>query len=153
MIDIYNTQDIFNRQSGSGFAYTLLLSVDEQAAFAWIKANTASNAVFQWDAWERGVEGWANMAAFAERRLAVGLPISMVPLHKYEEGSRRSAWLFETTSAEGAHEFAVRNGIQYVYLGGPERRRHPDAQPRFEGAPALFDPVFRNSEIAIFRVK
>lgn len=153
VVDIYNTQDIFNRQMGSGFSYTLLLSADEQAAFAWIKANTAPNAVFQWDAWERGVEGWATMAAFAERRLAVGLPISMVPLHKYEEGSRRSAWLFETSSASGAHEFAVRNGIQYVYLGGPERKRHPGAPQRFDGAPELFEPVFRNGEIAIYRVR
>ena len=152
-IDIYNTQDIFNRQMGSGFSYTLLLSNDEMAAFAWIKANTAPNAVFQWDAWERGVEGWANMAAFAERRLAVGLPISMVPLRKYEEGARRATWLFETSGSEGAHDFAVRTGIEYVYFGGPERKRHPGAQQRFEGAPALFDPVFRNAEITIYRVR
>ena len=153
LIDIYNTQDIFNATEVAGFRVVLLLSPEEQQAFTWIQANTPPGALFQWDALERGVEGWANLPAFAERRLAVGLPISMVPLRKYQEGARRATWLFESSSSEGAHEFAVRNGIEYVYLGGPERKRHPGAQQRFEGAPALFEPVFRNAEITIYRVR
>jgi uncharacterized membrane protein len=54
---------------------------------------------------------------------------------------------------EGAHAIAARNGIQYLYLGTPERRRHPSALARFDGAPGFFEPVFRNREATIYRVK
>ena len=40
----------------------------------------------------RGAEMWAHIPAFAERRMGVGVPLSMVPLQKYEEGSRRVQW-------------------------------------------------------------
>lgn len=152
-IDIYNTQDIYNWAQGPGFSWTLLISSAEQEAFAWIRANTAPGAVFQLDAWERGADGWATMAAFAERRLAVGLPISMVPLQKYEEGSRRAAWIFDHEDVDAVHALAARNGVEYLFVGGPERRRHPGVQERFDAASGYFQPVFRNDEVTIYRVR
>jgi hypothetical protein len=152
IIDVYNTQDIHNVAQGAGFTWTLLLSPAEQEALAWIKAHTAPDAVFQLDATKRDAQGWAYLPAFAERRMGVGLPISMVPLLKYQEGSRRAAWLFES-SAESAHALAARNGIQYLYLGKPERDQHPAAQARFDEAPQYFEEVFHNTEATIYRVK
>jgi hypothetical protein len=152
-IDVYNTQDIYNWGQGPGFYWTLILSPEEQEMLAWIKANTPPDAVFQVDALQRDVEGWAYVPAFAERRLGVGLPISMVPLLKYEQGSRRASWIFETGSPETAHHLSQRNGIQYLLLGSPERKRHPSAQARFDSAPEYFEPVFRNREGTIYRVK
>jgi hypothetical protein len=153
VIDVYNTRDIHNFTQGAGFTWTLLLSPQEQEALAWIKAHTAPDAVFQLDAMKRGAQGWAYLPAFAERRMGVGLPISMVPLQKYQEGSRRAAWIFETSSAESAHSLAARNGIQYLYLGTAEREQHPAAQARFDEAPQYFEEVFHNSEAAIYRVR
>lgn len=153
IIDVYNTQDIYNWGNGPGFTWTLFLSPDEQEAIAWIKANTRPGAVFQLDAAERGPQGWAYLPAFAERRMAVGLPISMVPLQKYQEGSARATWIFDTVSAESAHWLARHNGIEYLYIGAPERRAHPGAQARFDGAPEFFDVVFRNPEATIYRVR
>jgi hypothetical protein len=153
LIDIYNTQDIYNRGQGPGFAWTLVLSPEEQEAFTWIRANTPADAIFQLDAQQRGVEGWANLPAFAERRLAVGLPISMVPLRKYQNGVQQAAWVFDTRSAATAHSLATRFGIQYLYLGPPERRAHPGTQACFDCAPQLFEPVFRNRDVTIYRVK
>jgi len=152
-IDVYNTQDIYNWAQGPGFRWTLLLSPEEQDLFAWIKANTAPAAVFQVDPVARGVGGWAYLPAFAERRLGVGLPISMVPLHKYEEGARRGAWIFETSSAESAHDLARRAGINYLVLGTPERQAHPTAEARFNAAPEFFEPVFHNGEATLYRVR
>ena len=77
----------------------------------------------------------------------------MVPLRKYEQGSARASWIFETGSAESAHKLARRNGIQYLLLGTPERKRHPSAQARFDAAPEFFEPVFRNHEATIYRVR
>jgi hypothetical protein len=153
LIDVYNTQDIHNFTQGSGFTWTLLLSPQEQEGLVWIKAHTPADAVFQLDALKRGAQGWAYLPAFAERRMGVGLPISMVPLKKYQDGSRWATWLFETTSAESAHSLAAHNGIQYLYLGKAEREQHPTAQPRFDAAPEYFEEVFRNSEATIYRVK
>lgn len=152
-IDIYNTQDVYNWAQGPGFAWTLVLPPEELEALAWIKAHTPPRAVFQVDAVARDVESWAFMPAFAERRLAVGLPISMVPLHKYRAGARQATWIFEVDSAETAHALAVKYGIDYLYVGTPERRAHPLAQARFDAAPQFFEPVFRNREAVVYRVR
>jgi uncharacterized membrane protein len=85
--------------------------------------------------------------------MGVGLPISMVPLKKYQDGSRWATWIFETSSAESAHSLAAHNGIQYLYLGKAEREWHPTAQPRFDAAPEYFEDVFHNDEATIYRVK
>ncbi|HQZ39465.1 MAG TPA: hypothetical protein PLH72_10540, partial [Vicinamibacterales bacterium] len=153
LIDIYNTQDVYNWAMGPGFPWTLILSPEEQEAFAWIKTHTPADAVFQVDPLQRDSQSWAYVPAFAERRMGVGLPISMVPLRKYEEGSRRASWIFETGSASTAHSLAARNGIQYLLLGEPERKEHPLAEARFSGAPDLFEPVFHNRAVSIFRVR
>ncbi len=152
-IDIYNTQDIYNWGKGPGFTWTLLLSPDEQDAFRWIKMHTRPDAVFQVDPIERDVQGWAYIPAFAERRLAAGLPISMVPLEKYRQASAMAAWIFETSSAASAHEIARKNRIDYLVVGSPERRRHPGVQARFDEAPEYLDRVFENAEISIYRVR
>jgi hypothetical protein len=153
LIDIYNTQDIYNWDYAVGFTWTLVISPEEEQAIAWIKANTPVDAVFQLDPIKRGAQGWAFLPAFAERRMAVGLPLSMVPLQKYREGSRRAAWIFETSSAESAHSMAVHDGIGYLYLGRAEREQHPAAEARFDAAPQHFEPVFHNTEATIYRVK
>ena len=44
-------------------------------------------AIFQVDPVPRDPEHWAYLPAFAERRMAVGIPISMVPLAKYQQAS------------------------------------------------------------------
>jgi hypothetical protein len=152
-IDVYNTQDVYNWSQGPGFDWTLILSPEEQELFAWIEKNTAPSSIFQVDPLERDSQGWAYLAAFAERRMAVGLPISMVPMFKYEQGSRRASWIFETGSPETAHDLCRKNGIEYLLIGSPERKRHPSAQARFDAASEYFEPVFRNREATVYLVK
>ena len=84
--------------------------------------------------------------------MAVGLPISMVPIHKYQEGSRRAAWIFETDAA-AAHNLAARNHVEYLLVGTPERTAHPHVDERFDHAPEFFEPVFRNREATVYRVR
>ncbi len=152
-IDIYNTQDIYNWGQGPGFFWTLILTPEDQELFAWIQSSTLANAVFQTDPVAREVEGWAYLPAFAERRMGVGLPISMVPLRKYEEGSRRAAWMFETVDAGTVHEMARKNGIDYLVVGSPERKAHPGVQARFDAGSAYFEPVFQNRAATVYRVR
>ncbi len=153
LIDIYNTQDIDNRAQGPGFAWTLILSPGEIEGVEWLRMHTRPSDLVQVDPVARGTGAWAYIPAFAERRMAAGLPISMVPLHKYETGSHAMWWMFETSSAGAAHEMAARNGIAYLVVGDPERQAHPSVQARFDGAPEYLDPVFRNDAMVIYRVR
>ena len=88
----------------------------------------------QVDAYARDADTWAYIPAFAERRMGVGLPISMVPLLKYQEGSHAVQWMYDVRSAGAAHEMAARVGIDYIVVGEPERRAHPGIDARFAQA-------------------
>ena len=84
-----------------------MLRPDELQAFDWIEKNTRPDALFQVDPMARDSETWAYLPAFAERRMAIGLPISMVPLAKYQQGSEAIRNMFDE-SPLAAYERAVR---------------------------------------------
>jgi hypothetical protein len=152
VIDLYNTQDVNNREQGPGFAWTLVLSHDELDAFAWIKNDTRNDAVFQVDPIARDSNTWAYIPAFAERRMGVGLPISMVPLDKYRTGAKQVQWLFDAQDPASVRAYAVRHHIDYVLIGPPERQAHPGVEARLDREPALLPLVFRNPTVSIYQV-
>jgi len=151
VIDIYNTQDLSNRSEGPGFRWTLMLTPDDRQVFDWIRHNTRPDAIVQVDPLVRDTETWAYLPAFAERRMAVGLPISMVPLQKYQQGSEQVRTIFDEAPLL-AYERAIKNGINYVVVGPPERAAHPDVEQRFDSLGALMPVVFRNGTISIYEV-
>lgn len=152
VIDIYNTQDLTNNREAPGFRWTLRLTPDDRQAFHWIKLNTRPDEVIQVDPFARNTETWAYLPAFAERRMAAGLPISMVPLKKYDEGSQAIRPLFDE-SPLAAYERAVRAGINYVLVGPPERDAHPGVEQRLDSLPELLPLLFRNGTISIYGVR
>ncbi len=152
LIDIYNTQDITNHRQAPGFHWTLMLRPDELQAFDWIQNNTRDEARFQVDPMARDSETWAYLPAFAERRMAIGLPISMVPLAKYQQGSEAIRNLFEE-SPLAAYERAVRAGVNYVLIGPPERDAHPGVEERFNAIPNQMPLAFKNGTISIYEVR
>lgn len=152
-IDLYNTQDITLRDMGPGFRWVQILSPDEWEGLQWIRTHTPAEAVVQVDAAARGTDMWAYIPAFAERRLGVGLPISMVPLLKYEEGSKAVQWMFDVAEAETTYAIAARVGIDYLVVGDPERRAHPGVEARFARAPDLLPQVFHNGALSIYEVR
>ena len=152
VIDVYNTQDLTNNRAAPGFTWTLRLTPDDRQAFHWIRLNTRPEEVIQIDPAPRDSETWAYIPAFAERRMAAGLPISMVPLKKYQDGSDEVRALFDEP-ALSAYERAVRSGINYVLVGPPERQAHPGVEERFGGLPDLMPLLFRNGTISIYGVR
>ena len=54
--------------------------------------------------------------------MAAGLPISMVPLAKYQQASAEIRTIYDEEPLY-AYEHAVRAGINYVIVGPPERAR------------------------------
>lgn len=152
IIDIYNTQDITNHNQAPGFHWTLVLRPDEREAFDWIQRHTRPDALFQVDALARDSETWAYLPAFAERRMAIGLPISMVPLAKYQQGSEAIRAMFDE-SPLAAYERAIRTRVNYVLIGPPERESHPGVEERFNSIPNQMPRAFKNGTISIYEVR
>lgn len=152
VIDAYNTQDITNDRGAPGFTWTLRLTPDDRQAFHWIRLNTRPEELVQVDPFSRDSETWAYIPAFAERRMAAGLPISMVPLKKYQEGSAQVRAIFDEP-ALAAYERAVRAGINYVLVGPPERHAHEGVEQRLDSLPDLMPLLFRNGTISIYGVR
>ncbi len=151
IIDVYNTQDISNHGEAPGFRWTLMLTPDDRQVFDWIRHNTSPDSVFQVDPIVRDSETWAYLPAFAERRMSAGLPISMVPLQKYQEGSERVRAIFDDAPLS-AYDRAIRGGINYVLVGPPERTAHPGVEERLDSLGSLMPLAFRNGTISIYEV-
>ena len=150
-IDIYNTQDITNFSAAPAGRWTLRLTPDDRQVFDWLKHNTDPSAVVQIDPAPRDPEHWAYLPAFGERRMAAGLPISMVPLGKYQQASAEIRTIYDKEPLS-AYEHAVRAGINYVIVGPPERAGHEGVEQRFDSIKQLMPLVFRNSTISIYHV-
>jgi hypothetical protein len=152
-IDIYNAQDISNREQGASFPWTLIVTPPEREALTWVRNATATDAIVQVEPTVRDSGTWAYVPAFAERRMAAGLPISMIPLAPYREASENvRAGIFQALNAADAHRMARRLGIDYLLVGEPERANYQPAIALMQSRPDLFRPVFQNSAITIYGI-
>jgi hypothetical protein len=150
-IDVYNTQDITNHGPAPAGRWTLRLTPDDRQIFDWIKHNTDARDLFQVDPVPRDPEYWAYVPAFAERRMAAGIPISMIPLAKYQEASNNVRQLYDEPPLL-AYERAVRSHINYIIVGPQERAVHSGVEERFDSVKDLLPLAFRNGTISIYRV-
>jgi hypothetical protein len=153
VIDFYNTQDITNYKPNDNYSWTLVLSHDEVAALNWIRTFTPAEAIVQIEPHSREGRRWADVPAFAERRMSAGLPISMVPLAPYEDASQKVLALYQERNGEKAFSQAARLGIDYLVIGPPERRSFPDFEATLRSNPARFREAFRSGEVSIFMLE
>ncbi len=152
-IDWYNARDTANHErSIGGFRWTIDLTPDEQEAFRWLKRATPAGAIVQMEPISRGRETWSLIPSFAERRMAAGLPISLLKVPAYDERSREVQEMYETADAGDARRIAARLGIEYIYADRVERELYPSGIEKFEMHPEFFTPVFSNLEVRVFAV-
>ena len=152
IVDTWNAQDIGNRREGPGFRWTLWTTPDQQQAFAWIRANTPATAVVQMEPMVRGREHWTLIPSFAGRRMAAGLPISLLPLPEYLELSERVKTMFATSNATEASALARRLRIDYLYVDATDSHAYPDGVRKFDEHPELFAREFASGDVRIYRV-
>jgi hypothetical protein len=150
--DAYNASDIGNLRMGPGFPWTVTVSPDEREAVEWIGRSTPSDSVVQMEPVRRGRAQWSFIPTFAERRMAAGLPISLLPLPEYRERSDAARRIFANASAADAHRAAERLAIDYLWVDAGDRGAYPDGTARIAGAPELFEPVFENGEVTVYAV-
>jgi hypothetical protein len=152
VIDVYNTQDITNFNEAAVGRWTLRLTPDDLQVIDWLKQNTVAEAIVQVDPVPRDPATWAYLPAFGERRMAAGLPISMIPLAKYQDASHAIRAIFDEPPLM-AYERAVRAGINYIIIGPPERSVHEGVEARFDSVPDLLPLMLRNATISIYAVQ
>jgi hypothetical protein len=150
-IDVFNTQDVAPPDIGRAWRRTDTITPAEADGLAWLRAHTDPRAVVQVDTLARD-QMWAYIPAFAERRMAVGVPLSMVPLRKYEEGAARMRWVYDVPDPDVAVTLAARYGIDYLVVGDPERAAHPGVEARWQRASGHLPLVFHNDALSVYEV-
>jgi hypothetical protein len=153
LVDLRNASDIANRSMGPGFPWTLTVTAPQQEALAWVRTNTPPAAIVQMDPMVRGRGHWSFIPTFAGRRMAAGLPISLLPVPAYRVRSRQVRDIFRAPEAGRAHDIARRLGIDYLWIDANERRAYQRGVAMIDAASGYFKPVYRNSEVAIYQVR
>jgi hypothetical protein len=153
IIDEYNAQDITNHDLGAGFRWTVTLSADEQEALTWVRTHVPEEALVQMEPIVRGRDEWSLIPSFAERRMAAGLPISLVATPEYRERSEQVRAMFMTRDAQDAWRMATRLRIAYVYADATDIQAYGDGARKFASDARYFEPVFSNAEAAVYRVR
>ncbi|MGE5245746.1 MAG: hypothetical protein ACM3SQ_16105 [Betaproteobacteria bacterium] len=151
VIDAYNAQDVENRSMGPGFHWTVVVTPAEQEALAWIRTHTAPDAIVQDEPVVRGRETWSLIPSLAQRRMAAGNGLPL-PGPDYAAKSAEVRGIFASTDAKAAWRIATALGIDYLYVGIPERTAYPAGVAKFDSDSKCFRPVFRNAEAAVYAV-
>lgn len=151
LIDAYNAQDIGNRQPGPGFRWTIPVTAAQQAAFAWIRANVPETAIVQMEPILRGRDHWSLIPSFAQRRMSAGLPISLLPVPEYAEGSAQVQQIYRTADPIEANRLARARRIRYLYIDAEDRAAYPEGMAKFT-AP-YFETSYDSGGVTIVRVR
>ena len=85
--------------------------------------------------------------------MSAGLPISMVPLAKYEEASGRVMELYRERDPDAAFARAAQLGIDYLLVGPPERKMFPDFEATLRSRPSRFREAFRSGDVSVFMLE
>lgn len=152
-IDWYNARDLDNRSMGPGFLWVIPFPADQQAGFEWIRRATPPDAVVQFDPIAHGRQNWSGIPTFTGRRMAAGIPISLLPTPEHDAAAREVHRIFAELPADEAHAAARARGIGYLWLDGDDRRAPTaPALERLFARPELFTPVFRAGDTAVLAV-
>jgi hypothetical protein len=151
-IDVYNAQDISNVGRGPDFPWTLTVTAEQQDAFRWIRRMTQPDAIVQMEPIVRGRAHWSLIPSFGQRRMAAGLPISLLPVPEYAKRSEDVRLMFAGESAQSAVEIAHRLRIDYVYVDDTDRAAYPRGVEKFAAHPEAFTPVYRSARVSVYRV-
>jgi hypothetical protein len=152
IVDAYNAQDISNLSPSPNGPWTIIVTRDERDGLNWLRAATSLGSIVQMDPIARTRQTWSLIPSFAERRMAAGLPISLLDMPEYHEKSARVRTMYETTDPQLAWSIAHALRIDYIYIDRVERTAYPAGMDKF-GSDSRFEVAYRNSEVSIYRVR
>jgi hypothetical protein len=152
VIDFYNAQDTSNDARGPGFRWTVVLTPADQQALRWIDIATPGDAVVQMSLEPRGRETWSLIPSFARRRMAAGLPISLLRTADYDGSARAADAMYAAEDGVQAWRIARSLAIDYVYVGSVERSAFPEGL-RFGDRPDLFPVAYEAGDSTVYAVR
>ena len=152
VIDAYNARDIDNVHPGPGFHWTLVLSQDQQGAFAWIREHTPRSVIVQMEPMVRQRDSWSLIPSFAQRDMAAGLPISLLKIPEYETRSEAVKFIYSCEDPKEAARIANSMRISYLYVDVTDRKAYPGVA-KFDSSPQFFRPAFRSGEVGVYAVR
>jgi hypothetical protein len=157
IIDTYNAQDITNFAQSPNGPWTVTVTAEEQQGLDWLRRETPTDAVVQMDPLARERSTWSLIPSRAQRRMAAGRPISLLGGtqndSEYGERSARVKTMYATPDAPAAWDIARALRIDYIWIDRTERTAYPSGMAKFDVSPDRFEPVFRNPEVIIYRVR
>jgi hypothetical protein len=153
LVDVYNAQDVTNTHEGPGFPWTQIVDRQQADALDWVRRATPADATVQLDPIARQRTTWSIIPSFAQRRMAAGEPRTLIEEPEYHVRSGRVQRMYETNDAREAWDHAHALRIDYVWIDAVERAAYPAGMAKFDANPSYFEPVFRNSEVRIYRVR
>ena len=123
----------------------------QQSAFAWVKAHVPEDAIVQMEPMLRGRDHWSLIPSFAQRRMSAGLPISLLPIPEYAEGSAQVQQIYRTSDPREARQLAKARGIHYFYIDQDDRAAYPEGMEKFSAA--YFERSYDAGDVTIVRVR
>jgi hypothetical protein len=157
IIDAYNAQDISNFSESPIGPWTVTVTRDEHEGLEWLRTGTPATAIVQMEPTVRARQTWSLIPSLAERRMAAGQPISLLggttAGTEYADKSSRVRTMYDTANAREAWDIARSLRIDYVWVDQVERKTYPAGVAKFDAAPQQFVPVFKNAEVAIYKVQ
>lgn len=153
LIDAYNAQHVESREVGPGFRWTVLMPPAHVDAMEWLRKATPARAVVQMDPYARGRDSWTTVPSFAERRMAAGLPLSLLRSPEYEQRAKAVSRMYRTADPAEALEIARELDIEYIYWDRIEHAVYGnDGRKKFDSHPELFPLLYRYEDVAIYAV-
>ena len=152
IIDLHNAQDIGNDKMAPGFKWTVIVSAAQRRAAMWIRSETAEDSVVQMAPAPRGRETWTFIPTFAHRRMAAGLPISLLKKPIYDERTKQVSEMYAGASGRDAWDTAQLLGIDYIYIDQVERDAYGTSLLKFDRHELLFKRVYHEGGVTVFEV-
>ena len=137
---------------GPGFRWIVVVTRDERLAFDWIRKETPVDALVQMEPIVRGRETWTQIPTFAHRRMAAGLPISLLRKSVYTDRSGQMRTLYATDDVPLAIRLAWAYGVDYIYMDSTDRRAYGIHLDKFDNNPQYFERVFKAGDVSVYRV-
>ncbi len=152
VVDRINSADIGND------TFTLYVSREDVRAATWIRTHVPDRAIVQASPDDYSpVDFFSLIPILGERRTAAGdrfyARIFLVPQPAVDRRRVDIGRLFETESLQEARELLRRYRIAYVYVGDREKAAYRAGVRKFSDSPELFEKVYGNAGVDIFRVR
>jgi uncharacterized membrane protein len=97
-------------------------------------------------------DAWSLIPSFAQRRMAAGLPISLLRTPEYLARSEQVETLYSCRDPREAVQIAHGLRIGYLYVDATDRSEYPNTA-KFDVSPQFFVPVFRQGDVGVYAVR